>query len=104
MKATLYLKHRQALGEHTNLNAKVELHARTALEGGKLLDVETRVDGRLELSQKLLNLTDSQDCRLRLGFDLRAQSLYAEARENHLSLKFARDRAGAVSYSVLYDL
>jgi hypothetical protein len=41
---------------------------------------------------------------LRLGVDLRAQSLYAEARENHLSLKFARDRAGVFSYSVLYDL
>ena len=150
MKATLYLKHRQALGEHTNLNAKVELHARTALEGGKLSEVEKRVDGRVELSQKLLNLTgpspvscftstlltrprlpaaDSQDCRLRLGVDLRAQSVYAEARaivfmsallaltealvhfaltlqarENHLSLKFARDRAGVFSYSVLYDL
>ena len=47
---------------------------------------------------------DSQDCRLRLGFDVRAQSVYAEARENHLSLKFARDREGKVSYSVLYDL
>ena len=101
VKATLYLKHRQALGEHTNLNAKVELHARTALEGGKLSEVEKRVDGRVELSQKLLNLTgpspvscftstlltrprlpaaDSQDCRLRLGVDLRAQSVYAEAR------------------------
>ena len=57
VKATLYLKHRQALGEHTNLNAKIELHARTALDGGKLSEVEKRVDGRVELSQKLLNLT-----------------------------------------------
>ena len=31
-------------------------------------------------------------------------SVYAEARENHLSLKLARDREGKVSYSVLYDL
>jgi hypothetical protein len=53
---------------------------------------------------QLLPTADSQDCRLRLGVDLRAQSVYAEARENHLSLKFARDRAGAFSYSVLYDL
>lgn len=47
---------------------------------------------------------DSQDCRLRLGVDVRSQSIYAEARENHLSLKFSRERDGKVSYSVLYDL
>jgi len=57
VKATLYLKHRLALHLHTNLNAKIELHARTALDGGKLSEVEKRVDGRVELSQKLLNLT-----------------------------------------------
>ena len=57
MKATLYLKHRLALGQHTNLNAKVELHARSTFEGGKLTEVDKRVEGRVELSQKLLNLT-----------------------------------------------
>ena len=57
LKATLYLKNRVALGSQTNLNAKVELHARTSFDGAKLSDIEKRVDGRLELSQKLLNLT-----------------------------------------------
>ena len=56
VKATLYLKHRQSLGAHTALNAKVELHARGQI-GGPLSEVEKRVEGRLELSQKLLNLT-----------------------------------------------
>ena len=47
---------------------------------------------------------DSQDCRLRVGVDLRTLSVYAEARENHLSLKIERERLGNVSYAVLYDL
>ena len=57
VKATLYLKNRVALGPQTNLNAKVEIHARTSFDGTKLTEVEKRVEGRLELSQKLLNLT-----------------------------------------------
>lgn len=47
---------------------------------------------------------DSQDCRLRVGVDLRTLSVYAEARENHLSMKLERDRLGSVNYAVLYDL
>ena len=62
VKATLYLKNRIALGSQTNLNAKVEIHARSSFEGGKLSAVEKKVEGRLELSQKLLNLTGAWRC------------------------------------------
>ena len=107
-KATLYIKERVELGLHTALNAKLELHARAKLgvPGEALLSSGARdVQARVELSHKMLNVTDSQDCRLRIGCDLLAQTAYAEARENHLSLKLACPlRGGKVSWSCLYDL
>jgi hypothetical protein len=40
-----------------------------------------------------------QDCRLRIGLDLKTRSGYLEIRENHASLKI---HSGG--WSVLYDL
>ncbi len=53
----LYLKNRIALWPKTNLNIKVELHARSSFENSKPKDVNKSVEGRIELSQKILNLT-----------------------------------------------
>lgn len=101
VKGTVYIKHRLELGSHTAVNAKLELHARTSLEAPKTgHDISREVQARVELSHKMLNITDSQDCRLRVGVDVGRRTGFLELRENHCSLKV--DTAN--HWSVLYDL
>ncbi len=77
----MYIKHRLELGPHTAINAKLELHARSgdlAKEG--LSHVARDVQARIEWSGKALNITNSQDCRLRVGVDLKERTGFVEVR------------------------
>jgi hypothetical protein len=63
VKSTIYAKRAVRLGPNTALNAKLELHARHKLaEEGKFAVTggERDVQARLEMSHKVLNITDSQ--------------------------------------------
>ena len=80
-----------------------EFHSRANLSKGlptSISAVETDVQSRVEISQKLLNITDTQDMRLRVGLDLLTRAAYAELRENHLTFKVS----SSGSWGVLYDL
>ena len=61
---------------------------------------EWQFKSRCEASLKLLNVTDTQDLRLRLGVNLMDGSGYMEVHENHLQLK--GNSKG--EWSMLYDL
>jgi hypothetical protein len=98
----VYIKHRLELGPHTAINAKLELHARTGdlAKEGLSAALQRDVQARIEWSGKKLNITNSQDCRLRVGVDLKERAGFVEVRENHLSLKMD----SKMQWSVLYDL
>ena len=79
------------------------MHAKADLSKGlptSASAVATDTQSRVEISQKLLNITDTQDMRLRVGLDVVRRAAYLELRENHLTLKL--DSAG--SWGVLYDI
>jgi hypothetical protein len=55
--------------------------------------------GKAELSKTWLNVTTTQDCRIRVGMELSDSRYYMQIRENHLMLE--ADSVGA--WKVLYD-
>eukprot|EP00850_Spirogloea_muscicola_P010319 SM000060S19651 [mRNA] locus=s60:310061:311092:- [translate_table: standard] len=61
---------------------------------------EHALKGSVEISQKVFNITEGQDLKMTLGFDLIKRHAYAQIRENNWTLN--SDFAG--NWSVLYDL
>lgn len=104
VKARLYAKKSFDLGRSTAVNLKAEVVCKQ--EGLAFLSylnfpkIQTRTRSRVEFSKKLLDVTDTQDVRLRCGVELESGIAYAEVRENHLQLRL--NSKGA--WSMLYDL
>jgi hypothetical protein len=96
-KGRLYAKKSFDLGNQTAVNVKAEVVAKQE-SLRRLGKVRTR--SRVELSKKLLDVTDTQDVRLRCGVELESGTAYAEVRENHL--QFRLDSNGV--WSMLYDI
>jgi len=73
------------------------------MKGGAIManpiDEQVEFNGKLELSKKVLNITTTQDCRLRLGFDVASQKMYLQLRENHVAVEY--DSTGY--WNILYD-
>lgn len=91
LKASASAKQKNKLNDTTNLNLRfeaVERVNRPFTYGLSGVDTNLKPDmsARIELSKTILGVTNTQDCRLRLGLNLMDRSLYMQARENHFTL------------------
>eukprot|EP00238_Polyblepharides_amylifera_P003844 CAMPEP_0196586894 /NCGR_PEP_ID=MMETSP1081-20130531/55876_1 /TAXON_ID=36882 /ORGANISM="Pyramimonas amylifera, Strain CCMP720" /LENGTH=186 /DNA_ID=CAMNT_0041908915 /DNA_START=182 /DNA_END=739 /DNA_ORIENTATION=+ len=86
LKASVYVKKKVAINDTTNLNLKLEGVGRI-FEGEKKDAFSPEFNGKVELSKTWLNVTSTQDCRMRIGTVLGSDKVYMQVRENHVVLE-----------------